>query len=552
MQLTAAAAGLARRPLVVGVVAGLLALAAFLFGPPAIDAAAHQYQVELFRDYGWRFWDNFWYAGRYSQINYSLLFYPLAAVAGIALVVAASVGGAAAAFAVLIRRQWPSLATGPIVAFTLFAPLAAMAGTYPFLLGLALALSALVALQAGRLVLCTLATLLTALAHPLALVFLLLVIGGLAATTRGWWREPRKRWLAAGLVSVGVLQVAALRAFAVDGSQYPFGPWDAVAVAAFCAAGLLLTRGLPDQRPLRGLFAGYAALAVVTFLVASPIGGNVGRLLLMMGVPLILLPLGARGFRPRGIAVACLAMALFWQALPAVGSFRQAAAARATNEDFWYPVMAFLDRHHDPNYRVEVVATADHSEAYYLAGRGVPLARGWYRADDWPENAALYRPLTPARYVAWMRHLGVRYVLLPDDPLDYSAQGEAELLRTHSPLPVRARYGGWTIYKLPHPTPIATPASGVRVRAMTADGVALQVTRPGRYQLRLRYTPYWRVVSGAACVAPRGSWGTELRAAHPGLVRIRFDVSLGTMARAVLGDSGGCATAPRTPAGRAS
>ena len=108
----------------------------------------------------------------------------------------------------LIRRQWPSLATGPIVAFTLLAPLAAMAGTYPFLLGLALALSALVALQSGRLVLCTLATLLTALAHPLALVFLLLVIGGLAATTRGWWREPRKRWLAAGLVSVGVLQVA--------------------------------------------------------------------------------------------------------------------------------------------------------------------------------------------------------------------------------------------------------------------------------------------------------------------------------------------------------
>ena len=135
--------------------------------------------------------------------------------------------------------------------------------------------------------------------------------------------------------------------------------------------------------------------------------------------------------------------------------------------------------------------------------------------------------------------MGVRYVLLPDDPLDYSAQGEAELLRTHSPLPVRARYGGWTIYELPHPTPIATPAAAVRVRAMTADGVALRVTRPGRYQLRLRYTPYWRVVSGAACVAPRASWGTELRAAHPGLVRIRFDVSLGTMARAVLGDSRG-------------
>jgi hypothetical protein len=541
----------ARRPLLAGAVSGLLALAVYLLGPPAIDAAAHQYQVQFWREHGWRLWDNFWYAGRYSQVNYSLLFYPLAALLGTVTMVALSVAGAAAAFGTLIRRQWPSLATGPVVAFTLLAPLGAVAGTYPFLLGLALALGALVALQSDRLMLCVGATLLTALAHPLALVFLLLVMAGLAVTSRGWWREPRKRRLAAALAAVGLLQIALLRAFAAEGARYPFGFWDAVAIAIFCTAGLLLTRGVPDQRPLRGLFAGYAALAAVTFLVASPIGGNVGRLLLLMGVPLLLLPLGARGFRPRGIAVACLATALFWQALPAVGGFRQTSGARAASEEFWYPVMAFLDRHHDPNYRVEVVATADHSEAYYLAGRGVPLARGWYRQDDWPENAALYRRLTPARYLAWMRRMGVRYVLLPDDPLDYSAKGEARLLRTRSPLPVRARYGGWTIYELPEATPIATPASRISVRSLTAGGIALYVDRPGRYRLRLRYTPYWRVVGGGACVAPRSPWGTELRASRAGLIRVRFDVTLGRMARAVLGDRGGCASPPRQAAGRA-
>jgi hypothetical protein len=150
-----------------------------------------------------------------------------------------------------------------------------------------------------------------------------------------------------------------------------------------------------------------------------------------------------------------------------------------------------------------------------------------------------------------MRRIGVRYVLLPDDPLDYSAQGEARLLRTRSPLPVRARYGGWTIYELPDATPIATPAAHVRVRSLTSDGIVLRVDRPGVYRLRVRYTPYWRVQGEGACVAPRSPWGTELRTSRPGLIRIRFDVTLGRMARAVLGDSGGCASSPRAAAGRA-
>ena len=41
-------------------------------------------------------------------------------------------------------------------------------------------------------------------------------------------------------------------------------------------------------------------------------------------------------------------------------------------------------------YRVEAVATSGHWDAYYLADKGVPLARGWYRQDDFPENAVLY------------------------------------------------------------------------------------------------------------------------------------------------------------------
>ncbi len=110
--------------------------------------------------------------------------------------------------------------------------------------------------------------------------------------------------------------------------------------------------------------------------------------------------------------------------------------------------------------------------------------------------------------------------------------------------------GGWTVFELPRATPIATPARDVSVISLTSNTVTLRVRRPGVFRLRLRYTPYWRVEHGSACAAPRKPWGTELRVQRPGLVRMAFDVRLGTFVGAVLGSDGGCGPAvygPRVP-----
>jgi len=536
-------------------VAGLLALALVLLGPPGGDAAAHLYQTQLWRDHGWQLWDNLWYAGRYSLVNYSLLYFPLSAVAGTPAVVAGSAAVAAWAFARLVTDRWPGLATGPVAAFSVLVSLGVIAGTYPFLLGLAFALWALVALAAGRPAWAALLCLVTTLAHPLALVFLVIVLAGVAVVERPRLRERRLQAFAAAVAAVLVLQFTLVRAFAADGGHYPFDPKDAVAIAAFCVAGLLLTRGLREMLALRAVFAAYALLAVGAFTLSTPIGGNVVRLLLLMGVPLLLLPLAARGFRPRGVAVACLAGALLWQSLPAVAGWRTANDARAASEEYWYPVIAFLERHHDPGHRVEVVATADNWEAYHLARRGIPLARGWFRQDDFPGNAALYERLTPARYRAWLRRVAVRYVLLPDDPLDYSSRAEAALLRRGGVLPVVARLGGWTVYELPGATPIVTPRGGARVVRLTSDRIVLRVSRPGRYRLSLRYTPYMSVRGGAlrGCIAPARPWGTALRVRRAGTVVLSFDVRLGRMVSTVFGRAGSCGRpgAALTPATRA-
>jgi len=322
-------AGTARRavhvaahPLGAAAVAGLLTAVLMLFGPPGGDQAAHLYLTQTWGEHGWQLWDNFWYSGRYAQVNYSLLFYPLAALIGLTGAVVVAVAGGASAFAVLVRRRWPALAVGPAAALVVLLPLGVIAGTYPFLLGLAVALWSLAALSHGRTGWALLGVALAGFAHPLALAFLVVVLGALAITSRGWWRQPDPVILAIGTLACCALQALLLRGFSGEGAKYPFDPVDALAIAGFCIAGLLLTRGLADQRPLRAVFIGYGALSAAAFAISSPLGGNAVRLLLLYGRAAAAAALSARGFRPRGVAVALLAGVLLWQALPAVAGWR--------------------------------------------------------------------------------------------------------------------------------------------------------------------------------------------------------------------------------------
>ena len=74
-----------REALLSAAVAGTIAALLAWLGPPGTDFAAHAYQRTLFLEHGFTFWNNFWYAGRYSFVTYSVLYYPLAALVGIGL-----------------------------------------------------------------------------------------------------------------------------------------------------------------------------------------------------------------------------------------------------------------------------------------------------------------------------------------------------------------------------------------------------------------------------------------------------------------------------------
>src|SRR3989440_4168673 len=152
--------------------------------PPGTDFAAHVYQRTLYLKHGFVLWNNFWYAGRYSFITYSILYYPLSAFIGIRLLALVSVTIAALAFAVVIGREWGPEARWSSRAFAVLWAASVMSAAFPFALGMALALLALSALQAGRRLVFGALVLLTLAASPLALLFLVVALLGIAIARR--------------------------------------------------------------------------------------------------------------------------------------------------------------------------------------------------------------------------------------------------------------------------------------------------------------------------------------------------------------------------------
>src|SRR5205085_7667335 len=99
---------LAREALLSAAAAASVAAALAWLGPPGTDLAAHAYQRTLLLEHGFTLWNNYWYAGRYSFVTYSVFYYPLAALLGIRLLAVATIALAALAFAVVLGREWGS------------------------------------------------------------------------------------------------------------------------------------------------------------------------------------------------------------------------------------------------------------------------------------------------------------------------------------------------------------------------------------------------------------------------------------------------------------
>jgi hypothetical protein len=535
-------------PLVCAVTAGLTAAVLLTLGPPGIDTPAHLFMTWLYRHAGFQLWNNDWYDGRYDFVGYSVLFYPLAAVVGLWTATVTSAAVLAYAFAAVGRREWGQAADAPCLVLAATATATCcISGVFPFLAGAAAGAVALACAQRRRRIGFGVATLVSLGFSPLAFGLLAVVLASFVLGERNPLGVVRRNKIA--VAALGVTTAACLilqRAFP-SGNWYPYHLSDLMIVFAFSGAGLYLTASSPRARGLRMVFVVYLLLNLATFAVHGPVGSNSTRLFTIAGVPLLWLAANISRRRSWLVLAPLLALALAFQLGPAVRTAYSAWSDPATTTAFWRPAVRFLTAHANIQYRTEVVATEGHWEAFYMAKRGIALARGWFRQDDFPQNAILYQPtITGAQYQAWLRSVGVHYVLLPNAPLDYSAVTEAQLLRSgHSGLRLIDRLRNWTVYELPHPTPILTndsPHTAASVLAMNDSRIRVWLPAAGSYDLRVRFSPYWSTDATGVCLSPTPSGMTRISVPEAEPLALEFEPTLATIAAAAASATPACNT----------
>jgi hypothetical protein len=508
-------------------VAAVLAVVYLIWQPPSLDLAAAEYRAWLFGHAGFAVWDAQWYAGHHLP-GYSVLFPPLAHWFGPRVVGALAVVAAAVLFERIAHARYGERAWIGATWFAAGAATTLFSGRLTFALGLVPALAALLALQhsnmreRGRVALgaAIAFALVTPLASPVAALFLAL------AGTAYALGERRARGLA--IAGAALAPVAALAVAFPEGGIEPFAFSSFWPVLAFAAVAFAVVPH--EERTLRIGVALYALGCTAAFLIDTPIGGNVVRLGALAAGPLAALVLWPQ----RRTALLLLApFLLWWQWNAAVNDVRTASGDPSVHAAYYAPLLAELDRlgaQSGATGRIEIPFTRLHWEARHVAP-SVPLARGWERQLDLEVNPLFYGdqtdapPLTATRYRAWLDRMAVRWVAVPDVRLDYSAQDEAQLVARGLPY-LRSvwRSAHWRLYEVTDPKSLADPPA--RVLHTDTDSLTLAVPRPATVELRVRWTPYWAITAGDACVAPDGDW-TQLRVRRAGTIRLtaRFSLS---------------------------
>jgi hypothetical protein len=535
---------LLREALLAAATAAVVAAPLAWLGPPGSDLAAHAYQRTLFLEHGFTLWNNFWYAGRYSFIGYSILYYPLAALLGIRLLAVATISLAALAFALVLGREWGPTSRWSSRTFAVVWGGIVLSAAFPFALGFALALLAIWSLQGGRRWQFAALTALTLAASPVAFLLLAIVLAGIGLA--------RRAELPANVVPIAAVAVAGLTELVLwrlfpQGGRFPFSLAEAAAAVTFCVLGLAFTWRVERARVLQFVFGVYLVAIVAAYFVPSAIGENIARLR-YAAIPLAVLVLSLRRWRPLLAGIAVLGIAIAWNVTPLASSFVNGESDVTANASTWTQPIAYLHAHLLTGYRVEAVDTAAHWPAVYLADASIPLARGWFRQDDFPQNAVLYSKLGPTAYLRWLRSLGVAYVVLTDAPPDYSARAEARVVRSGRAglVPVF-----WTpkvtVYKVPQPVPIVTGPGQPTLLSLTDARLHLHVTRGGTYRIAVRWSPYWNASDGCLSKGSDGMLRLRTRAART--VGLAFSVDADRALEALTGSRPECRLRPTRRAG---
>ena len=493
---------IARPPLSHGlpVLVGAGIAVAYLAAPPMGADLSAQIEWADFANSHWpALLDLRWYGG-INPLGYSLLTPPVMALLGVRLATAVGYLAGVALVAALLQRTHVRrpVAGGVVAAICLSGNLASSRTT--FILGLALALAALLALACHWPRLCVLLALLTPLTSPVAGVFL--AVAGVALVLSG--RQRAGTWLAlSALVPTIVMGL-----LFGNGGTMPFSPSQAALIVLASLIVAVACRGV------RVVFWGSvlsAALVAVAYLIPNPLGSNAARLTELLGPPaLVAVSLLSARFVALLTALVIVLQPMFY-----VDEVRDRGDP-ALEPAFYAPLVQQLEQR-AISAPVEVVPMRRHGESAVVAPVA-PLARGWLRQVDVGRNRLFYDgSLDPDSYRRWLDDNAVSWVALARGDHDWAAGQEAALVRGGLSYlqPVWADQT-WTLYQVEDAVPVVS-APG---RQVSRDATSLTVELPaaGEYELRVRWSRWLSASTG--CLEPgSGSW-TRVVVAEPATVHV--------------------------------
>ena len=211
-----------------------------------------------------------------------------------------------------------------------------------------------------------------------------------------------------------------------------------------------------EHRALRVGAVLYALAATAAYLIDTPMGNNAVRLAELFGGAIVVcfLPWRRELRLRRGLVVAPARRAGAVAALPDGPRRHQNVNDESTQASYYEPLLDFLEREGREPGRIEIPFTRAHFEAYEVA-RQWPIARGWQRQLDIERNKLFYGGvLNNLTYATWLSENGVRYVALPDAPLDSSSRKERGADRDASRPTCEPRWASehWRVYEVLLPT----------------------------------------------------------------------------------------------------
>jgi hypothetical protein len=469
--------------------------------PPVPDFAAQATRAEIFDKLGNVTWWPGWYGG-IELPSYSVIAPGLMGTIGVA-----TTGAIASAICMWVAHQLLRDSARPRAASVVFAAsvlLNLFGGRITFLVGLAPAMLAVLALKRRHPWLAGIATVVSVLGSPLAGLFTGIVAAAVLVADPSRRREALVTGLATG-VSLGVLAVK-FHNPGVMGS--PPGQM------FLAILGLALVVIACRDRTIRTGAVIVAIGLVACMIFPNSVGLNLTRMVWLLAAPLIV----GYGHRPDRHVVALTLLALLFPSIDVSWQLAEADSPSAS-QSYYTPLLSQLHNRMNTDQRlgqrIEVVEPQTKGAARYV-GESMPVARGWERQADITDNPIFYQDgaLNPASYRQWLDDLAVAYVAVPKTKLDFASVDEAKLISAGLPyLRVVWHNSDWTLYQVLGSAPLAQHA---QVLSVDGNQLRLWVPHRGPVSLQIRWSDHLAVLDGSqpvsagvrahGCLSQNGQW----------------------------------------------